>query len=153
MSGNLDNFPNGWKSGKFPKFLKYLNVFYFSIKGNFYFRNFQKYTQSPIRIKEIPFSQCLGIWEISKMPGNLGNFPNSLENLMVISQMHSYSWNFPNTQTFVEFPKYPVIWVSRILKIYHPQIHKGIWEILRIPQCLAIFFKSIIAVGSWQWDR
>ena len=91
MSGNLDNFPNGWKSGNFAKFLKYLNVFYFSIKGNFYFRNFQKYTQSPIRIKEIPFSQCLGIWEISKMPGNLGNFPNSLENLMVISQMHSYS--------------------------------------------------------------
>ena len=49
--------------------------------------------------------------------------------------MLSYFGNFPNTQTFGEFPKYPVIReISKILKIYQPQISSGIWEIWRITQ-------------------
>ena len=43
--------------------------------------------------------------------------------------MPSYLGNFPNTQIFGEFPKYPVIWeISKILKKYSPQIPIGIWE-------------------------
>jgi len=43
--------------------------------------------------------------------------------------MPSYLGNFPNTQIFGEFPKYPVIWeISKILKRYSPQIPIGIWE-------------------------
>ena len=74
MPGNLGNSPNS---------LNILMCFIFQLKETSILEIFQKYTQSPIRIKEI--------WGIVPMPGNLGNFPNSLENLMVISQMHSYS--------------------------------------------------------------
>ena len=51
------------------------------------------------------FLKCLAIWEISQIPRHLGNFPKIQ--------------NFEKLQN---------------LKIHHPQISIGIWEIRGIPQ-------------------
>ena len=59
--------------------------------------------------------------------------------------MPSYLGNFPNTQTSGEFPKYIVILeISKILKIYKPQIFNGIWKISGIPQMPGNLEKSQI---------
>ena len=43
--------------------------------------------------------------------------------------------DFPNARVSGKFLKYPGIWeISKILKIYHPKIPAGIWEISGIPQ-------------------
>ena len=48
--------------------------------------------------------------------------------------------NFPNTQVLGKFIIYPVISeISKILKIYHPQIPIGIWEISQMPGYLGNF--------------
>ena len=50
--------------------------------------------------------------------------------------------NFPNTQIFGKFPRYPIKWkISKIFKIYQPQIPIGISEIsgiFQIPGILGI---------------
>ena len=56
--------------------------------------------------------------------------------------MPRYLGNFPKTQTFGEFPKYPVIWeISKILKIYHAQIWENpqnTWNSGEFPKYLGI---------------
>ena len=53
--------------------------------------------------------------------------------------MPRYLGNFPNIQTFMEFPKYPVIYkISKTLKIFEPLIPIGIWKIPKIPGNLGI---------------
>ena len=64
------------------------------------------------------------------MPEYLGNFPNAwvsekFPNLENIPPSNTYRnlGNFPNAWVSVKFLKYPGIWeVSKILKIYHPQM-------------------------------
>ena len=76
--------------------------------------------------------------------------------------------NSPNTQTFEEFPKYPdirgifwetysVIWeVSKIFKLYQPQIPIGIWEISQMPGYLGNFPNALVfgkfpkCLGIWK---
>jgi len=53
------------------------------------------------------------------------------------SQIPRHLGNFPDTQAFGKFPRYSCIWeISKILKIYHPEISVGIWEISQIPRHL-----------------
>ena len=71
--------------------------------------------------------------EISKIPRHLG-----------IPQIPRHLRNFPNTQTFGEFPKYLGFWDTP--QIYHLQIPIGIWVIFpnawesgKLPKCLGIW--------------
>ena len=127
MLGYLGKFPNDWVFGKFlkypviweipkisrhlrniwgicqmPRFLRYsLNIHSFET-----FTKFYKYTtlKSP---------KCLGISEISQMPGYLGNFPNAWVSgkfpkclgIWKIFQMPGYLTNLPNTWVSRKFPK------------------------------------------------
>jgi len=58
MPGNLENSPNTWESGEFPKFLKFLKEF----EGSFFVK-YKKY-------------KCLAIWKISQISIGLRNSPN-----------------------------------------------------------------------------
>ena len=58
MPGYLGNFPNAWVGiWEIPKKSKFLMEFYGGV-----FKIFEK------------FPKCLSIWEISQLPGYLGNF-------------------------------------------------------------------------------
>ena len=65
-----------------------------------------KISSAYARSKQIP----IGIWEISQMPGYLGNFPNAYCYLRVVYFLDfQMNGNFQDTQAFGEFPKYPDI--------------------------------------------
>ena len=124
MPGNLRNFLNAFLFGKFLRFQKFLLEFDGGVLE--IFQKFPKY---------------LGIWEIYQMCGYLGISPNALI-FWEIPQISSYLRNLQNLknippsnscmQEFGKFREFPKC--------------LGIWEICQIP----IFFKSIIAVGSWE---
>ena len=105
----------------------------------------------------------LWIWDIPKIHGNLGNspkFPEESEGSLFLN----YKKNL-KCLTFWEISQIPrqysvICKISKILKIYHPQIPKylvNIWESGDFPKCLGIwkipqisfFSKSIVAVGSY----
>ena len=90
-----------------------------------------------------------GIWGISQMPGYLG-----------ISQMTVYLGNFLHDSVSVKFLKYPGIWeISKILKIYHPQIPIRIWGISQMPGYLGNFTNALVSVkflkhpGIWEISK
>ena len=82
---------------------------------------------------QIPL-KYLGIWEIPQMPGwHLGNF----QNLKKIQPSNTcrYLGNFPDTQAFGKFPRYPGIWEASQI----PLKCLGIWEIPQMPGYLGNF--------------
>ena len=71
----------------------------------------------------------IGIWGISQMPGYLGNLPNS----WVSGQFPKClgSWEIPQISSHLRN--------FQNLKLYHPQIPKGIWGISQMPVYLGNF--------------
>ena len=109
MPRHLRNFPYTQAFGKFPR--------YPGIWEN---------SQIPLKY--------LGIWEIPQMPGwHLGNF----QNLKKIQPSNTcrYLGNFPDTQAFGKFPRYPGIWEASQI----PLKCLGIWEIPQMPGYLGNF--------------
>ena len=66
------------------------------------------------------------MFELSQMAGYLESFLKKLK----ISQVPRHLGNFPDTQAFGKFPRYPGIWEIAIGKF--PR-YPGIWEIPQIP--------------------
>ena len=96
-----------------------------------------KISSAYARSKQIP----IGIWEISQMPGYLGNFPNAYCYLRVVYFLDfQMNGNFQDTQAFGEFPKYPDIW-GIPQKPKHLGFPKclGFWETLQISSHLRNF--------------
>ena len=81
----------------------------------------------------------IGIWEISQIPKYLGNFPDTqlfgkfprYPGIWEISQIPSYLGNFPDTQVFGKFQVFEGCLFSRFWKFLKCL---GIWEISQIPR-------------------
>ena len=126
-----------------------------------FWRQWQKLSKmSTIWISKMPgyqgnFSNAWGIREISQIPTDIWGW--SIFKMLEISQMTRNfqdtqvfgefpKRNFPKTYAFGKLPKYPVIWaISKILKIYLPQIPIGIWGISQMPGYLGNFPNSQVS--------
>ena len=131
---HLGNFPDTQAFGKFPKWLDIWGIYQKPRHlGNS--PNVWVFGEFPViweisKILKIYHPQIpIETWGISKIPRHLGNSPNS----QTFEEL-------PKCLGFGKFPKYPVIWeISKILKIYHPQIPIEIWGISQMPGYLGNF--------------
>ena len=109
MPGYLGNFPNTYRYLRWVFFLKILEIS--QMPG--YLGNFPNAWVSG------KFPKCLGFYEISQVPRHFKNFHNLKKipplGIWETSQMPGYLGNFPDTQIFGKFPRYPGIWgISQI---------------------------------------